>query len=168
MSNVAKQFIGTRRHAKDSQKNRRVPSLRFHKASGQNYVVLSGKAIYCDRPDDPATEARYHEAIAEWMTAGRQLQADPDTLTAKELIARFWAHAEQYYRHLIDGRPKELEQFQLALRPLRELFATPAMSLMQAYGVRSARLMDGLAFPDRLLRKYSTVSPNARALSNVR
>lgn len=46
------------RHTKDSARNRGVPSLRFHKARGQNYVVLNGKAIYCGRPDDPATGPR--------------------------------------------------------------------------------------------------------------
>jgi hypothetical protein len=101
--------------------------LRFHKARGQNYVVLNGKAIYCGQPGDPAAEPRYHQAIGEWLAAGRQLPADPTTLTIKELLARFWTHAEQYYRTLTDGRIKELEQYRLALRPLKELYAdTPA------------------------------------------
>ena len=47
----------------------------------------------------------------------------PDQLTIKELLARFWTHAEQYYRTVTDGRVKELEQFRLALRPLKELYA---------------------------------------------
>jgi integrase len=112
-----------RRHAKDFFGNRRVPSLRFHKASGQMFVVLSGRAIYCGKPDEPVTEQRYHQAIAEWMAAGRQAAADPDALTVKELVARFWVHAEQYYRTETDFRNKELEQFKLAFRPLKELYA---------------------------------------------
>jgi len=45
----------------------------------------------------------------------------------KELLARFWTHAGQYYRTLTDGRCKELEQFRLALRPMKELYGnTPA------------------------------------------
>ena len=43
-------------------------------------------------------------------------------ITVKELLARFWHHAEGYYRTVTDGRNKELEQFKLALRPLRELY----------------------------------------------
>ncbi|HUW34124.1 MAG TPA: site-specific integrase, partial [Planctomycetota bacterium] len=87
----------------------------------------SGKAFYCGKPDDPAAEQRYHKALAEWMAAGRQLPADPNTITVKELLARFWTHAEQYYRTLTDGRAKELEQFRLALRPMKELYGnTPA------------------------------------------
>ena len=124
MSSVASQSAAVkRRHAKDSTWKSRVPSLRFHKASGQMFVVLSGRAIYCGKPDDPAVEQRYQQAIAEWMVAGRRPAADPEKITVKELLARFWHHAEGYYRTLTDGRNKELEQFKLAIRPLRELYA---------------------------------------------
>jgi len=125
-----------RRHAQDSNKSRRVPSLRTHKASGQAYVVLSGKAIYCGKPQTPAAEQRYHQALAEWMAAGRQLPAHPDSITVKELLARFWLHAEQYYRTETDGRNKELEQFRLALRPVNQLYGeTPAID----FGPRSLK-----------------------------
>ena len=129
MSNVAakRQLKQERRHTKDFSENRRVPSLRLHQASGQNYVVLSGRAIYCGKPDDPATQRRYHQAVAEWLSAGRQAPGDPTTITVRELIARFWIHAEQYYRTLTDGRSKELEQYRLALKPFNDLYAdTPA------------------------------------------
>jgi integrase len=127
MSNVAKSQSRNRGHAKGSNGSRRVPSLRFHKASGQAYVVLSGKTIYCGKPGVPATEQRYHQAVAEWLAAGRQLPVESDALTVKELLARFWTHAERHYRTLTDGRNKELEQFRLALRPVKELYSdTPA------------------------------------------
>jgi integrase len=87
------------------------------------FVVLSGQAIYCGRPDDPATEQKYHQAVAEWIAAGRSLPTDADTITIKEMVARFWTHAESYYRTLTDGRNKELEQFRLALRPLLKLYS---------------------------------------------
>lgn len=116
-----------RRHTKDFSENRRVPSLRLHKASGQMIVVLSGKAVYCGKPDDPAVEQRYHQAVAEWLAAGKFLAADPTTIAIKELVARFWHYAEDYYRTETDFRNKELEQFRLAFRPLKELYAeTPA------------------------------------------
>ncbi len=127
MSKAAKQSAGKRRHAKDSSRNRRVPSLRFHKASGQNYVILSGKAIYCGKPDDADTEARYHQAVAEWMAAGKQLPANPETITVKEVLARFWVYAQSYYRTETDGLVKELDLFRMAFRPLKQLYGqTPA------------------------------------------
>ena len=139
MSNVANSQLSRRRHTNHSTRNRRVPSLRFHKASGQAYVVLSGKAIYCGKPDDPGTEQRYHQAIAEWLAAGRQLPAEPTTLTIKELIARFWVHAEQYYRTTTDGRVKELEQFRLALRPLKELYGETAAAEFGPRALKTVR-----------------------------
>jgi len=113
-----------------------VPSLRFHKASGQGYVVLSGKAVYLGKHGEESTQQKYHQVISEWLTAGRQLPGDPDHITIKEIIARFWMHAEQYYRTRTDGRVKELEQFRLAFRPLRELYdLTPAAE----FGPRSLK-----------------------------
>jgi len=85
-----------------------VPSLRLHKASGQAYVVLSGKAFYCGKPDDPATEQRYHKALAEWMAAGRQLPAEPNTITVKELLARFWTHLRNDTPNCLTKSPPSL------------------------------------------------------------
>ena len=91
MKNSAKHHR-TRRHAKDSNGKSRVPSLRYHKASAQGYVVLNGKAVYLGRHGEAATQQKYHQVISEWMTAGRQLPGDPDSITIKELVARFWVH----------------------------------------------------------------------------
>ncbi len=121
MSNIAKQRT-TRRHATNSAKNSRVPSLRHHKATGQAYAVLNGKAVYFGRVDDPQAEQKYHQAIAEWLAAGKQLPADPDVITVKEVLSRFWVHAKDYYRTITDGRVKELEQFRLAIRPLADIY----------------------------------------------
>jgi len=122
MSNTTKQRT-PRRHAEDSHQNRRVPSLRHHKASGQAYAVLNGKAVYFGRSDDPQAEQKYHQAIAEWLAAGKQLPSDPNVITVKEVLSRFWTHACDYYRTETDGRVKELEQFRLAVRPLKELYS---------------------------------------------
>lgn len=127
MTILAERHAPDRRHTEISEKKSRVHSLRLHKASGRAYVVLSGKAVYCGRYGDPEAQAQYHQVIAEWLAAGQQLPADPATITVKELLARFWTYAEQYYRTVTDGRVKELEQFRLALRPLKGLYAnTPA------------------------------------------
>jgi hypothetical protein len=52
-----------------------TPKYRFHKATGQGYVVLKGQAIYLGRHDLPETQQRYHQLVAEWIAAGRQRQA---------------------------------------------------------------------------------------------
>jgi hypothetical protein len=84
MSNVAKRK--TRRHAQVSAKKSRVPSLRHHKASGQGYVVLNGKAIYLGLHGQPETEQKYHQVISEWLTAGQQLPGDPEHITVNEVV----------------------------------------------------------------------------------
>jgi integrase len=43
-------------------------------------------------------------------------------LTVNEVLVRFWAHAEGYYRHL-DGTPtSELDEYRLSLKPLKALY----------------------------------------------
>lgn len=37
--------------------------------------------------------------VAEWLAEGRQLRVDPEQITVKELLARYWVHAGQYYRN---------------------------------------------------------------------
>ena len=123
MIKLANKSTHSNNHSKDSAKKLRVPVLRLHRASGRAYVVLNGKAVYLGRHGDPEVQQNYQQVVAEWLASGKQLPADPDAITIKELIARFWIHAEQYYRTVTDGRVKELEQFRLALRPLKELYA---------------------------------------------
>ncbi|MCG3181430.1 MAG: hypothetical protein BIFFINMI_03823 [Phycisphaerae bacterium] len=122
MNNVASRNRG--RHASISSRNRRVPSLRTHKASGQAYVVLDGQAVYLGKAENAEEiQQRYRQVLAEWQTSGNQLPVESEVITVKELLSRFWAHAEQYYRTETDGRNKELEQFKLAFGPLKELYA---------------------------------------------
>ncbi len=42
------------------------------------------------------------------------------------MLARFWTHAEQHYRTLTEARAKELEQSNLAFRPLKQLYGEKA------------------------------------------
>ena len=139
MRDSPKQQVKTGRHASVRKKNRRVPSLRLHKASGRAYVVLNGKAVYCGKHGTPEAEQQYHQAIAEWLAAGRQLPAKPATITVKEVLSRFWTHAEQYYRTETDGRVKELEQFRLAVRPLKDLYAETRAAEFGPRAVKTVR-----------------------------
>ena len=100
----------------------KIPSLKRHKASSQGYVRINGQVIYLGKYGLPETQQRYHQFIAEWMTAGCQLRVEADDITIVELCCRFWKHAEAYYRRP-DGRPgKEMNHFKQALKPLRKLY----------------------------------------------
>src|SRR5262245_55634873 len=115
----------------------RIPSYRFHKGSGQGVVVLDGQSIYLGKWNTPESRTEYERIIAEWLSDrqrrhasrnGRPPQrnllgpAGASSLSAAELILGFWQFAEEHHRHP-DGTPtRELDNLQLALRPLRKLY----------------------------------------------
>ena len=106
----------------------KVPQFRVHKGSGQGYANAWGRRVYFGKHDTPEAMRRYHEFVAEYMANGGQPPVQPDQLTIKELIARFWVHAEQYYIDA-DGNPStEIDAFRYALKPLKELFAETRVS----------------------------------------
>ena len=74
--------------------------------------------------------------VAEWLSNDPQLPCLADDLTVLEVIARFWTHAETFYRK-VDGTPtSELDNFRQALRPLKALYAD---ALVRGFGPRCLR-----------------------------
>ncbi len=101
---------------------KRTPKLRHHKATGQAYAVLSGKYLFFGPYGTPEATQKYHQAIAEWMAAGKQVNPSPEAITINQVIASFWKHAQTYYVRP-DGTPTyEVNNFRQALRPLAELY----------------------------------------------
>jgi integrase len=101
---------------------KRTPKLRYHKATGQSYVVLNGRAIYFGSPLTCDTTAQYHKVIAEWLANGKQPNTSPSDVTINELLARFWVHAEGYYRDANGNHTTELGNMRVSLRPFCELY----------------------------------------------
>lgn len=99
---------------------RRTPKLRHHKATGQGYVQLGARFVYLGRYDDPETLEKDHRTLAEWVAAGRQQPVPQEQLTVKELLARFWVWAVDYYVDGSDG--SELCKYRRAARPLKQLY----------------------------------------------
>jgi len=117
----------------------RVPRYRIHKASGQGYVVLSGRPIYLGRHDKPESRRRYHQIIAEWLAAGRQPPSQPDLITVKELIVRFWRHAQTYYVHP-DGKPTSQQAaIRSALRPVKQLYGDTKACVFSPLALKAVR-----------------------------
>jgi integrase len=103
---------------------RRTPSYCLHKASGQAVVRIDGTDHYLGRYDTPQSRAEYNRLIAQWYANAQTLPAVASApgLTVNELLLRYWAWAESYYRDL-DGNPtRELENLKHALKPLRRLY----------------------------------------------
>src|SRR2546425_592400 len=91
---------------------------RHGKPSGYRaYVQLSGQRVQLGAWNSPESKERYKRVIAEWKASGEQLPAEKDEITVMELSARYWIHAQTYYRHP-DGTPtSEVEAYRAALRP---------------------------------------------------
>jgi len=107
----------------NAQIPQRVPKFRIHKATLQAYVELSGKRFYLGYHESPEAKQRYHAMVAEWLANGRQLRPPAEQATVKEMIARYWLHAEQYYRNADGVISRELENIRDAMKPVRQLFA---------------------------------------------
>lgn len=104
--------------------HQRVPKFRIHKATLQAYVELSGKRIYLGFHESPEAKRKYHALVAEWLANGRQLSVPKNEITIKEMIARYWLHAERYYRDSSGIISRELRNIADALRPVKELYGT--------------------------------------------
>lgn len=116
-------FSGTPTSSRANGKtNVKVPKYCVHKGSGQGYVNAHGRRIYLGRHDAPETMQRYHEFVAEYLAHGGQPPVEPEQVTIKELIARFWLHAEQYYIDAHGNPSTEIDAFRYALKPVKELF----------------------------------------------
>jgi hypothetical protein len=49
----------------------RVPKYSLHKASGQGVARIAGKDHYFGPFDDPASQAKYHRAVQEYLLSGQ-------------------------------------------------------------------------------------------------
>lgn len=88
------------------------------------FVELGGRRVYLGQWDTPESHVLFARVVAEWKTSGKELQAkgESEDLTVMEVCARFWSHAEEYYRKP-DGTPgSELRNYRLAIRPVNVLY----------------------------------------------
>jgi integrase len=114
----------------------------LHKASGQAVCEVRGKTYYLGAYDSPESRREYDRVVKFWrevrqvpknrpLPAGASLPPPAD-LTVAEIIAAFWTHAHGYYADCVLPNGKvcgELDNYRLALRPLRRLYdGTPAAS----------------------------------------
>jgi integrase len=142
------------------------PSLQRHKKSGRGVVRLSGEDIYLgpwpagQESPPPAVSAAYDLAISEWVARGRSPRPSPTSspcgdvalsasITVAELIARYWAYAEGYYRDA-DGVPTgEVPYLRAALRPLNHLYGPTAAADFGPLRLKAVRelLVNGYRHP---------------------
>ena len=102
------------------------PDYCHDKASNRAYVRIDGKKLYLGDYGTQASRDEYDRVVGEWIAAGRQAPPDKSAkasgVTVSTVVAAFWSHAQNYYRHA-DGTPtSEVENLRQALRPLRRLY----------------------------------------------
>jgi integrase len=121
-----------------------VPDLLRHRPTQRARVRLNGHDRYLgpwpNDQDEPPLEvkAAYDRLIAEWLACGRRPveigppagpnrpDREPGGPSVAEVILAFWRFAEGHYRDA-EGEPTgELENYRLALRPLREMYGAMA------------------------------------------
>ncbi len=117
-----------RRRASQRNKSARKRTPRYcrQKRTGRPdlaYVEFAGSRCYLGEYGSKESRAEYRRLVAEWSGAsGRAPERLNDQLTVVEVIARFWEHAQVYYRRA-DGTPtSEVANFKTALRTLKELY----------------------------------------------
>jgi integrase len=125
----------------------RIPKYRHYKPKNLAVVRIDGRDVYLGKYGSPESREKYLRIISEWNLSGAV--PGPETgptptgaadapLTVGELILMFWKQGETYYRRA-DGTPTgELDNYRLALRPLKALFgSTPARD----FGPKSLKLV---------------------------
>ena len=144
---------------KNEQRIAKTPKLRIHKATGQAYVVLNGRAIYFGNPRTCDPQVQYHRVIAEWLANGRQPQAPPNEITINELVARFWVHAKGYYRDAAGNQTKEMENIRYAVRLMCELYGT---TRAVEFGPRALKTIRPWSRRTRRRRRWRRVGASRR------
>ena len=99
----------------------KIPSYRYHKASGQAVVTLNGHEVYLGKYGTKRSRTEYDRVVSEWLVGGRTVPRRASGLTVAELVLQYWRFAKGYYSN--DGRPTgSIGGIRVALRHLRGLY----------------------------------------------
>ncbi len=150
----------------------RVPSYRLHRQSGQGVVTLRDAATgqhkdyLLGKYNTVASRQEYKRIVVEWESRNRRiLQTDASAdFTVAELIAQYWKHVQEYYRHA-DGTPTgEVQAMQYALRPLNYLHGSLRVADFAPSSLKAVRelLVGGYTHP-----KYGQQPPLCRTRINA-
>ena len=85
---------------------RRIPKYRQNKTTDRAVVTLNGVDHWLGKYDSPESRQKYDRLVSEWLANDRrvpQVKHAAD-ITVLELVAKFWQHAETFYRRP-DGTP---------------------------------------------------------------
>jgi integrase len=119
----------------------KVPSYRKQKKPGGDlaFVKLDDQRIYLGRYGTPESRELYRQTIAEWLANNRQAPSGPELICMVELIAKYLAFAEDYYRHSDGITTIEGNNIKDALKPLKELYGQDMASDFGPLALKAVR-----------------------------
>lgn len=107
------------------QKQRKVPSYRLHKPSGQAVVTIEGRDHYLGLFDSPQSHEAYGRALARWKAATLAAANSGSQLSIAGMVADYWRHVEAAGLYIKHGKAtSERSCLAVALRPLVRLFGS--------------------------------------------
>jgi integrase len=126
-----------------------LPKYRKHKKSGQAVVTLSGVDHYLGPHGTKASKTEYDRLVAEWLSRGRTLEVQADSITVSELILKFMRWGKVHYRR--NGKPTEtLENHRYAFRTLRRYYGR---KLANEFGPKSLKALQKVLVDEGLARR---------------
>jgi integrase len=136
-----------------SKRRRRIPKYRHYKPKNLGVVRIDGRDHYLGRYDSPESWGRYHQLIADLLSAGPNRvpkttpSLTPSEVSVNQLVLTYWRFAESYY--VKDGQlTDETYGIRAAVRPIRKAYGhTPAgdFSPLMLKAVRGSMLDAGLS-----------------------
>lgn len=111
----------------------RVPSYRLHRATGQAVVTVSGRDFYLGKHGSAASRHEYNRLIAEWTAGNGTLPKATSDTTVAELLVAFMRAAKGTHSK------KDLENFALAMRPLKALYARTSVEDFGPLSLKAVR-----------------------------
>lgn len=124
-----------------SESKKRTPGYCRQKKKNKTdaaYVELCGKRFYLGAYNSPESHTEYARLISEWKSQGSVMAPlkSSDEVTVNMLCIKFWAYAQEYYRHSDGTATSEISSYKYAIRPLRELYGD---SLVDDFGPLSLK-----------------------------
>lgn len=103
------------------------------------FVELAGRRFYLGEYGTEESRDAYRRFVLEWRAGGEHVPAERESISVLELVARFWKHAGEYYRHP-DGTPTgTANNFRTALRALKDLYGSCPADEFGSLSLRALR-----------------------------
>ncbi len=86
------------------QKQRKAPSYRLHKPSGQAVVTIEGRDHYLGAFDSPQSHEAYGRKLAQWKAATIAVANQGQQLSVAGMVAEYWRHVEASGLYVKNGK----------------------------------------------------------------